>query len=121
MAVQIDTYNKKFKTNYNYIIPYNHMENSTIKHRGSFVGALIEKIIEAKKMIKIMFIIWRWNSKRQFMHAKDLAKIIKLLDNKIAENFNVATKKLFSCEKLISLKHTLKDAKFLIKECQMVK
>ena len=60
------------------------------------------------------------------MHAKDLAKIIKLsIDNKITENFNVATKKIIQLRKLLNwhLKHaTLKRLKFfLIKICQMVK
>ena len=57
MAVQIDAYNKKFKTNYNYIIPCN-LYGEFDKFgdiEGHFVGALIEKIIEAKKMIKIIF------------------------------------------------------------------
>ena len=51
MAVQIDAYNKKFKTNYNYIIPCN-LYGEFDKFgdiEGHFVGALIEKIIEAKK------------------------------------------------------------------------
>ena len=57
MAVQIDAYNKKFKTNYNYIIPCN-LYGEFDKFgdiEGHFVGALIEKIIEAKKIKKIIF------------------------------------------------------------------
>ena len=57
MAVQIDAYNKKFKTNYNYIIPCN-LYGEFDKFgdiEGHFVGALIEKIIEAKKNKKIIF------------------------------------------------------------------
>ena len=55
MAIHIDMYNKKFKTKYNYIIPcnlYGEFDKfDSIK--GHFVGALIEKIIVAKKKIKI--------------------------------------------------------------------
>ena len=50
MAIHIDMYNKKFKTKYNYIIPcnlYGEFDKfDSIK--GHFVGALIQKIIEAK-------------------------------------------------------------------------
>ena len=38
------------------------------------------------------------------MHAKDLARIIKLsIDNKITENFNVATNENYSVEKIAQL------------------
>ena len=38
------------------------------------------------------------------MHAKDLAKIIKLsIDNKITENFNVATNENYSVKKIAQL------------------
>ena len=72
MAVQIDAYNKKFKTNYNYIIPCN-LYGEFDKFgdiEGHFVGALIEKIIEAKKNKKLYFIIWRWNSKETVYACK---------------------------------------------------
>ena len=53
------------------------------------MGALIEKIIEAKKMIKNYISLFQDGTpKRQFMHAKDLAKIIKLsIDNKNYRKF----------------------------------
>ena len=129
MAVQIDAYNKKFKTNYNYIIPCN-LYGEFDKFgdiEGHFVGALIEKIIEAKKNKKNHISLFGDGTpKRQFMHAKDLARIIKLsIDNKITENFNVATNENYSVEKIaqLALKAcNFKDAKiFLIKICQMVK
>ena len=50
MAIHIDMYNKKFNTKYNYIIPCN-LYGEFDKFdaiKGHFVGALIEKIIEAK-------------------------------------------------------------------------
>lgn len=107
MAVQIDAYNKKFKTNYNYIIPCN-LYGEFDKFgdiEGHFVGALIEKIIEAKKNKKNHISLFGDGTpKRQFMHAKDLARIIKLsIDNKITENFNVATNENYSVEKIAQL------------------
>ena len=107
MAVQIDAYNKKFKTNYNYIIPCN-LYGEFDKFgdiEGHFVGALIEKIIEAKKNKKnYISLFGDGTPKRQFMHAKDLAKIIKLsIDNKITENFNVATNENYSVKKIAQL------------------
>mgnify|MGYP001306167165 FL=1 len=107
MAVQIDAYNKKFKTNYNYIIPCNlYGEFDKFSDiEGHFVGALIEKIIEAKKNKKNHISLFGDGTpKRQFMHAKDLARIIKLsIDNKITENFNVATNENYSVEKIAQL------------------
>ena len=72
---------------------------------GHFVGALIEKIIEAKKNDKnYISLFGDGTPKRQFMHAKDLAKIIKLsIDNKITENFNVATNENYSVAKIAQL------------------
>ena len=107
MAVQIDAYNKKFKTNYNYMIPCN-LYGEFDKFgdiEGHFVGALIEKIIEAKKNKKnYISLFGDGTPKRQFMHAKDLAKIIKLsIDNKITENFNVATNENYSVKKIAQL------------------
>lgn len=107
MAVQIDAYNKKFKTNYNYMIPCN-LYGEFDKFgdiEGHFVGALIEKIIDAKKNKKnYISLFGDGTPKRQFMHAKDLAKIIKLsIDNKITENFNVATNENYSVKKIARL------------------
>ncbi len=107
MAVQIDAYNIKYKTNYNYIIPCN-LYGEFDKFgdiEGHFVGALIEKIIEAKKNRKNHILLFGDGTpKRQFMHAKDLARIIKLsLDNKITENFNVATSENYTIKKIAQI------------------
>ena len=65
MAIQIDMYNKKYNTKYNYLIPCNlYGEFDKFDSvQGHFVGALIQKIIDAKKKwIKFYNLIWRWNT-----------------------------------------------------------
>ena len=59
MAIQIDMYNKKYGTKYNYLIPCNlYGENDKFDPiQGHFVGALIDKIIQAKKKkIKLFYL-----------------------------------------------------------------
>ena len=72
-------YNKKYKTNYNYLIPCN-LYGEFDKFdpiRGHFVGALINKIINAKKTKKDPIELFGDGSPlRQFMHARDVAKVI---------------------------------------------
>ena len=61
LAIQIDNYNRKQNKKYNYLIPCN-LYGEFDKFdpiKGHFVGALIEKIIEAKKNNKNeITIIW---------------------------------------------------------------
>ena len=107
MAIQIDAYRKKYNSNFSYLIPCN-LYGEFDKFgdiEGHFVGALIEKIIEAKKNRKNHILLFGDGTpKRQFMHAKDLAKIIKFsLDNKITENFNVATSENYSVKKIAQI------------------
>ena len=54
LAIEFDMYNKKYNTNYNYLIPCNlYGEFDKLDQiRGHFVGALIHKIIKAKKSKK---------------------------------------------------------------------
>jgi GDP-L-fucose synthase len=107
MAVHIDAYNKKFKTNYNYIIPCNlYGDYDKFEEiEGHFVGALIKKILIAKKKKKkIIKLFGDGSPKRQFMHAKDLAKIIFLLNKKnIFKSFNVATDENYSIKKIAKI------------------
>jgi len=107
MAVQIDSYNKKFKTKYNYIIPCN-LYGEFDKFdaiQGHFVGALINKIIKAKqKNEKQIKLFGDGKPKRQFMHAQDLAKIINMIvKNNISESFNVATLENYSVKKIAKI------------------
>ena len=56
LAIQVDMYNKKYNANYNYLIPCNlYGEFDKFDEiRGHFVGALIHKIITAKRKKKIL-------------------------------------------------------------------
>jgi len=107
MAIQIDMYNKKYGTKYNYLIPCNlYGENDKFDPiQGHFVGALIDKIIQAKKEKKNRIILFG-NGKplRQFMHAEDLAFIIKEMINKNKFlNMNVATGENYSINKIANI------------------
>ncbi len=107
LAIQIDTYNKKFKTNYNYLIPcnlYGEFDKfDSIK--GHFVGALIDKIVDAKKNNKKSVTLFGDGTPyRQFMHAKDVAKIIKemILNDKFY-NMNIATDENYTVDTIAKI------------------
>ena len=102
LAIHIDMYNKKFKTKYNYIIPCN-LYGEFDKFdaiKGHFVGALIEKIIDAKIKRKNKITLFGDGTPyRQFMHAKDVAKIISIMiSKKKFFNMNIATNENYSIE-----------------------
>ncbi len=103
MALQINSYNKKFKTKYNFIIPCNlYGEYDKFDEiQGHFVGALINKIIKAKKKNeKYIRLFGDGSPKRQFMHAYDLAKVINIIIEKnINNSFNVATSENYTVKK----------------------
>ena len=107
MAIHIDMYNKKFKTKYNYIIPcnlYGEFDKfDSIK--GHFVGALIQKIIEAKiKKKRKITLFGDGTPYRQFMHAKDVAKIISIMvSKKKFFNMNIATNENYSIEHIAKI------------------
>ena len=107
MAIHIDMYNKKFKTKYNYIIPcnlYGEFDKfDSIK--GHFVGALIQKIIEAKIKKKSKITLFGDGTPyRQFMHAKDVAKIISIMiSKKKFFNMNIATNENYSIEHIAKI------------------
>ena len=107
LAIQIDAYNKKYNTKYNYLIPCNlYGEYDKFDPiEGHFVGALIEKIINAKKSrSKSIEIFGDGTPYRQFMHARDLAQIIKMTILKnIFLNFNVATDENYTIKKIVDI------------------
>lgn len=93
-AIQIDTYNQQYSTNYNYLIPCNlYGENDKFDERAHFVSALLKRIIDAKKKgLKEITLFGDGTALRQFMYVDDLSKVIvHWLNNDIKDNVNVAT------------------------------
>jgi len=117
MAIQIDMYNKKFKTKYNYLIPCNlYGEYDKFDEiQGHFVGALIEKIIYAKKNNKNKIILFGDGTPyRQFMHAKNLADVIKeMIEKDKFINMNVATDENYTVAKIAKIALKACDAEHL--------
>jgi GDP-L-fucose synthase len=95
-AVQIEAYNKQYGTNYQYLIPCNlYGESDKIEESKShYVTSLIKKIYDANKNEDDHITLYGDGTPiRQFMHAEDMAKIIKIIiDENITESFNVAPK-----------------------------
>lgn len=104
MAVHIDSYNKQYKTNYNYLIPcnlYSEHDNFNDAH-SHYVTSLIYKIATAK-LNKQSHINLFGSGKplRQFMYTDDLAKIIyTCVQNDIYHNFNVATDEVLTIKEI---------------------
>jgi len=96
LSIGIDAYNNQYKTKYNYLIPcnlygeYDHFDDPEKCH---FITALIRKIIDAENNGEDSIELFGTGKPlRQFMHASDLARTIKLvIDSDITESFNVAT------------------------------
>ena len=107
MAIQIDMYNKKYNLGYNYLIPCN-LYGEFDKFdpiKGHFVGALIEKIVTAKKNKKNTIELFGDGTPyRQFMHAKDVAKIISIMISKnFFFNMNIATNENYSIDHIAKI------------------
>ena len=107
MAIQIDSYNHKYKLDYNYLIPCNlYGENDKFEEiEGHFVGALVQKIFNAKKQNKNFITLFGDGTPfRQFMHAENFAQIIKMVvTKKIYKSFNVATDENYSVKKIAEI------------------
>jgi len=103
MATQMDSYVKQYGKEWSYLIPCNLYGeyDKYEEHHSHFVSALIKKIKEAEDSIEI----WGTGKPlRQFMHAEDLAKIIKyMIDNHIVDNFNVAPDYVHSIEDITKI------------------
>ncbi len=112
LAVQIDAYNKQYGTKYNYVMPCNmYGDNDKIDTQKShFIAALLVKIKEAIKTGSDHIVLFGDGTPlRQFMHASDLARILKImLDEEIYENLNIASNENLSINEmaLIGLKAT---------------
>ena len=103
MATHIDSYVKQYEKQWCYLIPCNlYGEHDKYEeHHSHFVSALIKKIYEATDTVEI----WGTGKPlRQFMHAEDLARVIKyMIDNNIVENFNVAPTYVYSIEEMTKI------------------
>jgi len=103
MATHIDSYVKQYEKQWCYLIPCNlYGEHDKYEeHHSHFVSALIKKIYEATDTVEI----WGTGKPlRQFMHAEDLARVIKyIIDNNIVENFNVAPNYVYSIEEMTKI------------------
>ena len=103
MVAHIDAYVKQYNKRWCYLIPCNlYGEHDKYEeHHSHFISALIKKIYEAKDSVDI------WGSGkplRQFMHAEDLARVIKyMIDNDIVDNFNVAPNFNYSIEEMTEI------------------
>ena len=117
LAIQVDMYNKKYKTKYNYLIPCN-LYGEFDKFdpiRGHFVGALINKIIIAKNSKKNSIELFGDGTPlRQFMHAKDLAKVIcNMIEDDKYYNMNVASDENYTIDTIARIALKVCDAEHL--------
>lgn len=117
LAIQIDMYNKKYNTNYNYLIPcnlYGEYDKFDPIH-GHFVGALIHKIIAAKKLKKKSIELFGDGKPlRQFMHARDVAKIIStMIREEKYFNMNIASDENYTVNKIAKIALKVCDAEYL--------
>jgi GDP-L-fucose synthase len=78
-AVQLDNYKISKGVNYNYLIPCNLYGKPNIQHldRQHFVNDLVMKIYHAEKHNNVLTLFGDGTPLRQFMHARDLAQVIK--------------------------------------------
>jgi len=103
MVSHIDAYVKQYNKRWCYLMPCNlYGEHDKYEeHHSHFISALIKKIHQSKDTIEI------WGSGkplRQFMHAEDLARVIKyMIDNDIVDNFNVAPNFNYSIEEMTKI------------------
>lgn len=107
MAVQIDSYNKEFHTNYQYLIPSNmYGEYDKFDDKTShFVASLIKKIHYAKLNNENKITLFgTGNPLRQFMHSDDFAYIIKyFIENDIFENLNVCSNETYTIKEIATI------------------
>jgi GDP-L-fucose synthase len=107
MATQIDAYNIQYGTKFNYITPCNvyGMGEKDDDNKSHFVAALIKKVHYAKVNGQSSIELFGDGTPlRQFMYAKDLAKVIKLITEKdIIISFNVAPEENLSISEIVRL------------------
>ena len=96
LAVQIDACNQQYGTNYQYLTPcnlYGEHDNFENDSKAHFVTALLKKIYNAKSSGgESIQLFGTGKPLRQFMHAGDLARVIKqVIEKDVYESFNVST------------------------------
>jgi len=114
LGVQIDSYNKQYGTNYNYLIPcnlYSEYDHFT-GDKAHFVSSLVHKIATAKKRNeKYITLFGTGKPLRQFMYADDLAQIIyRCITTNTYPNANVATNEVYSVKQIAETALTVCDA-----------
>ncbi len=113
MAVQIDAYNKQYNLNYQYLTPCNlYGEFDKYGDNSHFIASLIKKIHFAKTNKKSSITLFGTGKPlRQFMHADDLARVIKYcLENDVYENMNVSIEENLSIEEMANIALSACDA-----------
>jgi len=107
LAIQIDSYNKQYKTQYNYISPCNLFGEFSSKDESkkSFIMELIKKIYDANMNGDDSITLYgHGKSQRQYMYVADFAEIIKIiLDRDITDSFNVSTDECISINKMAEI------------------
>ena len=112
-AAHIDAYVKQYDKKWCYLIPcnlYGEFDKFS-EHNSHFVAALIKKIHGADKQIEL----WGDGTPlRQFMHGKDLARVIKkMIDDGIYESMNVAPPWVYSIHEMAEIAIDACDKKHL--------
>ena len=103
LAVHIDACNQQLATKYSYLIPCNlYGEHDKFDEQHShYVSALLRKIKTTKNTVKLM---GTGKPLRQFMHARDLARVITHTVNQdIIESFNVAPNENYSVREIANI------------------
>jgi GDP-L-fucose synthase len=112
MATQIDNYNKEYGTKYNYLIPCNLY--GPMDKDDKIIPVMINKIIDAKNSKDFITLFGDGTPVRQFMHSKDVAKIIKkVIDENIFESFNIAPDDSFTIDEVARIVIDVADANYL--------
>jgi GDP-L-fucose synthase len=115
LAVQIDAYNKQYKTKYNYLIPcnlYSELDNFENGNKMHFITALLKKIKESNGELNLL---GTGKPLRQFMYAGDLARVIKdVVDKDITESFNIAPNYNYSIDEMAKMALDVLDKNYKI-------
>ena len=113
MAIQIENYNRQYNKKWNYLIPCNLYGkfDEFDEFKSHMVSALIKKIYEADDNINLF---GSGRPFRQFMYAKDLARLIKIIiDNDIYDNLNVSPPENFTISDIAKIGIKACDKEYL--------